>query len=255
MSIKTPKMLKDCKVLVTTGVKGGIGKTFTAFFMADMHSRIMKENVVIINCDARISSIGTAYRNANDSRVSVVDVPLFDDRSYEEIIKTIENSRMDFDTKMPLEEELCPCVIVDMPGQHEGTQHLEFIDVLTDEFDAALLWLIDADVSCIDALEQARVDGMKPPVPCIAGVDRKAMHQWHRWVQSDVRKAYGYSEKNELWIEELPSNLLPLMKEDLLAPCVIVNKGHPAVTSLSSRGMSNFMTRFARDVERVEVLR
>lgn len=249
--VSKTQRLDECRVLVTTGVKGGVGKTITAFLMTDLHSRMLEHNVLLINCDARIGSIATAYRAAKDPRVQVVDVPLVDDRSYETILKAIERSRLGSDGT-ELDEAVMPYVIVDMPGQHEGSQHMEFVDVLLDENEAALLWLVDADVSCIDAMEAAREGGMKPPVPCIPGMDKESMY---RWMVSKVRADYGFTEENELWIPQIPLNILPFIKEDLLTPRSIIEKTASGVTSLSARGMQNYMVRFRDLVAGVRIKR
>lgn len=253
MSMST---LDKAPVVMTTGVKGGIGKSITASLFVDYFSRLRGLKTVVVNCDARITTIEKAYRKLDSDKVQVLSRPLFDDRTYETILRDIDEIWASWRDRGG-EEEDKPRLVVDMPGQNEGMQHLEFVNILVEEYGAAILWLMAPDAACVEALSAALAGGMRKPVPTMPGIElRPGIHDetmMNQWLTSKVRKEYGYENKNEFWVERLPENLLQPLKENEWSVQAIVERRHPFVTSLTSRSFGNYMNRFAERVAKVEV--
>lgn len=248
--------LDNACVVMTTGVKGGIGKSITASLFVDYFSRFRKLKTVVVNCDAKITTIEKAYRKLENDLVQVLSRPLFDDRTYETILRDIDEIWSSWRGRGG-EGKDKPRIVIDMPGQNEGMQHSEFVNILVEEYEAAILWLMAPDAACVEALSAALRGGMHKPVPTMPGIElRPGIHDeamMNQWLTSSLRKQYGYEDKNEFWVERLPENLLQPLKENEWSVQAIIERRHPFVTSLTSRSFGNYMNRFAERVAKVEV--
>ena len=285
------KPLSDALVYITTGVKGGIGKSVTSTLLAHYLAFQKNKEVKIINCDAKIHSIEYAHDEIAGRMISptgwpitVFADPLADDRTYERIFQRISTVWADWEKAHPDKSiDDLPRFIIDMPGQNEGLQHLDFLQILSQMYSAAILWLMDSDTACLEALANTWLrikaldssETLKPTivVPGLSDAsgqpDYKQMDAWHL---SALREEMQYKPAqngqyiDELWIEKIPSNLLQWLKDyDLSIQAVIKKKftdtrsyeGRTApkpvpISSFSSIGFKNYMVRFQKNIEQVQ---
>jgi len=184
------KKLKDKRRFLITGVKGGIGKTYTCYLLADYFSRVRNMLTVIINCDAKHNHLTEVYKGKPN--IEVFNIPMEKNNDVYGMILEGVNNYPD------------AAVIIDTPGQTTNSMELPFAIAWVTEEEGSILWVTGKDPSCIDVLKTAHEQNMPCPVIVIQKV---AMEEMRVWLNSDIRKKYGISTKNELYIPEMPSSL------------------------------------------------
>lgn len=228
--------LAEKKILLITGVKGGVGKSISTTLLTDFYCRYKRYNVALVNCDARVDTIEMAHEGINE--IKIYQIPLVNNSAYSKINAQIEAHKQAGNDDV---------MLIDMPGQSEFNQIREFWEIL-DENDVTILWVMNNDRACMAAFWAAKEAGMPRPVPVIAGYEPEYMEAY---LDSRTRLQYRLDESQELWIEPIADNILPHLKAGY-SVADIIGKAE-RVTSIEARAMRHYMDRFAAKVEAVGV--
>jgi len=191
------------KMIVTHGVKGGVGKSMMSSLLVDYALVNKKEDkILILEADGLVPDVGKRYAKIVKSKVA----PVLDTESLYRLLADVENEDI----------QNADTIILNLPANSQAIDECadEFIEIMHElDFEVRTIFMIAETEDSAQLANKSLESGLVKHSDCALAVVNQKHGRYAEdffWTDSEERKAFLNAGIQESFLPELPAALAGL---------------------------------------------